>query len=121
MKKMLRKYVATGVLSLGMLVAASIPALAKNSQTVFLRYSAVLNGKTLSAGKYNIQWQTHSPEATVQFLRRQTVIATTEGTVEQRDRIYSQDMVVYNTSPDGSMSLVEIRFAGSNKVLVFNQ
>lgn len=121
MKKNFRKYVATGVLTLGLLAAASIPALAKNSRTVILEHDAVLNGQTLSAGKYNIQWQTHSPEATVQFIWRHTVIATVEGRVEQRSKSYDRDMVVYNTGPDGSMSLFEIRFADSNKVLVFNQ
>jgi hypothetical protein len=29
--------------------------------------------------------------------------------------------VVYDTAPDGTMSLVEIRLAASNKVLVFNK
>ena len=121
MKRNFRKYVATGVLTLGLLMAAGIPALAKNSRTVILEHAAVLNGKTLSAGKYNIQWETHSPEATVQFMRRHTLIATTEGRVEQRDKSSEHDTVVYNTAPDGSMSLIEIRFADSNKVLVFNQ
>lgn len=120
MEKIFRKYVAKGVLILAVLAVAGIPALAKDSQTVTLRYGAVLNGKTLSAGKYTVQWETHSPQATVQFLRRQTVIATAEGAVEQRDKIYDQDTVVYNSAPDGSKSVVEIRFGGSNKVLVFN-
>jgi len=120
MKKNFRRYVATGVVTLGLLAAASLPALAKDSRTVTLDHAAVLNGSSLPAGKYNIQWQTHSPEATVEFMRHHKVVATTEGRVEQREKTYDRDMVVYNTASDGSMSVVEIRFADSNKVLVFN-
>ena len=49
------------------------------------------------------------------------VVLSTEGRVEERDKSYDRDAVVYNTAPDGTMSLIEIRFADSNKVLVFNQ
>jgi hypothetical protein len=49
------------------------------------------------------------------------VILSTEGRVEERDKSYDRDAVVYNAAPDGTMSLVEIRFAHSNKVLTFNQ
>jgi hypothetical protein len=41
--------------------------------------------------------------------------------VEQRDTKYGRNAVVYNSASDGTMSLVEIRFAGSSQVLVFNQ
>jgi hypothetical protein len=115
------KYLGTSALSVALLLAAGIPALARNSRTVTIQYSAVLQGTALPAGKYSVQWQTHSPEASVQFLQHHKIVLSAEGRVEQRDRSYERDSVVYNTSPDGSMSLVEIRFADSNKVLVFNQ
>jgi len=120
MKTMTRKWFGTGVLSLGLLLAAGIPAAAKNSRTINIDHAVVLQGKNLPAGKYKVEWQTHSPEATVQFLRKRQLVVSTEGRVEQRDKTSSYDTIVYDTAPDGSVTLLEIRFAGSNKVLVLN-
>jgi len=117
----IRQHLGASVLSVALLLSAAIPGLAANSGTVTLRHDAVLSGKSLSAGKYNLQWETHSPEATVQFVRGHKVVLSTEGRVEERDKSYDNDAVVYSAAPDGSLSLVEIRFARSNKVIVFNQ
>jgi len=68
MKRNIRKCFGTWVLSLGLLLATSIPALAKNSRTVTLHHDMVLSGATLSAGQYTIQWETHNPAATVRFV-----------------------------------------------------
>jgi hypothetical protein len=117
----IRNCLGTSALSVALLLASGIPGLAKNSRTVTLHHDAVLSGTSLSAGQYDIQWETHSPEATVKFVQMDKVVLTTESRVEQRDKTYDRDAVVYNTAPDGTMSLTEIRFAHSNKVLVFNQ
>ena len=119
MKRNIRKSFGTGILSLGLLLAAGMPALAKNSRTVTLQHNAVLKGTTLPAGKYDVEWETQSPGATVQFVQRHKVVLSTEGRVEQRDKSYHCDAVVYDIAPDGSLSLVEIRFADSSQVLVF--
>jgi len=120
MKTMTRKWFGTGVLSLGLLLAAGIPAAAKNSRTINIDHAVVLQGKNLPAGRYKVEWQTHSPEATVQFSRNRQLVVSTEGRVERRDKTSYSDAVVYETLPDGSVSLLEIRFAGSNKVLLLN-
>jgi hypothetical protein len=117
----IRKFLGTPALSVVLLLASGIPGLAANSRTVTLHHDAVLSGTSLAAGRYSIRWETHSPEATVQFVRQHKVVLTTGGRVEQRDKKYEHDAVVYNTAPDGTMSLDEVRFAGSSKVLVFNQ
>ena len=117
----IRKSLGTSVLSVALLLASGIPALAKDSRAVTLSHDVVLNGTTLPAGKCSVRWETHSPEATVEFVQHHKVVLSTEGRVEERSKGYDHDAVVYNTAPDGTMSLVEIRFAYSNKVLVFNQ
>jgi hypothetical protein len=116
-----RKYLGTSVLSVALLLASGIPALAKDSRTVTFGHDFVLNGTTVPAGKWSVQWETHSPEATVEFVQHHKVVLSTEGRVEERSKGYDRDAVVYNTASDGTMSLVEIRFANSNKVLVFDQ
>ena len=120
MKTMTRKWFATGVLSLGLLLAAGIPAAAKNSRTINIGHAVVLQGKNLPAGRYKVEWRTHSPEATVQFLRKRQLVVSTEGRVEQRAKKYEQNAVVYDNAPDGSLFIIEIRFANSNRVLVFD-
>jgi hypothetical protein len=117
----IRKSLGTSALSVALLLASGIPALAKDSRAVTLSHDVVLNGTTLPAGKCSVQWETHSPEATVEFVRHHKVVLSTEGRVEERSKGYDRDAVVYNTASDGTMSLAEIRFARSNKVLVFNQ
>ena len=121
MKTAARKWFGTGVLSLGLLLAAGIPASASGSRTIKLEHAIVLQGKNVPAGWYKVEWQTHSPEATVQLLQEGKLVATTDGKLEVRDRTNSCDSVLYDAMPDGTMSLLEIRFGGSRKVLVFNR
>ncbi len=136
----IRKYLGTSILSVALLLASGIPALAKNSRTVTFSHDVVLNGTTLPAGQYTVQWETHSSGATIEFVQRHKVVLSTDGGFEERSKgydrnvvvntagslddranAYDRDSVVYNTASDGTMSLAEIRFAYSNKVLVFDQ
>ena len=76
----------------------------------------------------------------MEFVRNHQVVLSTEGRVEERvnasdrnvaahtesrldcrNNPYDYDAVFYNTAPDGTTFLMEIRFADSNKVLVFDQ
>ena len=134
----IRKFLGTSALSVALLVAGGIPGLAKSSGSVTFSHDVVVNGATLPAGEYTVQWETHSPEATVEFVQHRKVVLSTEGKVEgrkgfyrsmtlnsegrtdERTNAYGDVAVVYNTASDGTMSLVEIHFAFSNKALVFN-
>jgi len=136
----IRKYLGTSVLSVALLLASGIPALAKDSRTVTFAHDFVLNGTTLPAGQYTVRWETNSAGTTIEFVKRHNVVLTTdggfeerykgynrnvvvntEGSLDNRPDAYDRDSVVYNTASDGKMSLAEIRFAFSNKVLVFDQ
>jgi len=120
MKRNVRKCFATGVLSL-LLLAASVPAFAKNSRTVALSHGAVLNGTNLAAGRYVVQWEAHSPQATVEFTQGHKVVLKTECKVEDRGKIYPLSSVLYDTASDGTTTISEIRLAGSSEVLIFTQ
>jgi hypothetical protein len=117
----IRKYLGTSILSGALLLAWGIPGFAKNSRTVALTYDVVLSGTTLPAGEYVLQWGAQSPRTTVEFARGHKVVLSTEGRIEDRGKKYPSNMVVYDTASDGTMTINEIRFAGSSEALVFNQ
>jgi len=121
MKRNTGKLFRSGILPVGLILAAGIPVFAANVGVVVFGHDAVLHGKPLPAGKYNVEWKTHSPEASVQFVQRYRVVLFTEGRVERRNRVYDANSVVYDVAPDGTLSVTEIRFANSNKVLVFDK
>jgi hypothetical protein len=89
---------------------------------VSLAHDLVLKGISLPGGQYTVRWETNSSGATIEFVQHHKVVLSTERGFEERSKGYNRhDSVVYNTASDGTISLVEIRFAYSNKVLVFNQ
>ena len=56
------------IVAMAVFVAAGASAKANDSKNVVLGSDAVVAGTHLRSGEYNIQWETHSPEATVSFL-----------------------------------------------------
>ena len=99
----------------------STPLFAKQSRTVRLPYAASLNGTPLATGEYKISWEQHSPEATVTVTQGKDVVATAPATWVARDVRYSTNQVFYNINPDGSRTILEIRFAGLKGALVFHK
>jgi hypothetical protein len=111
------------VLVLALLVFASAGAFAKNLRTLTLNSAATLNGTPVAAGEYSVNWQTHSPEATVTLTGRNAnrVTTTVEGRWEERNTKYESDAVVTDKRSDGSLAIIEIRFAGLRGALVFGK
>lgn len=100
-------------------LAVNLAAWASNEKTLPLRTEVSLNGSKLTTGFYEISWVSHSPEATVTFTRAGHVMMTAMGKWVDRGVKYTTDAFVYTNNPDGSHTLVEIRFAGKNQALVF--
>ena len=108
-------------LTLAILLMAVLSPVAHSARTVKLAYSASVSGKELAAGVYDVTWQTHSPEATVNFAQKNEVVATVEGKWVDRDTKYQANAVVYSNNPDGSRTILEVRFAGLKGALVFGE
>jgi len=117
----IRRHLWTLILPVALFAASGIPGLAKDSRTVALTHDTVLNGTTLPAGRYLVQWKAHSPRATVEFAHGRKVVFTTECRLEDRSKKYTSSTVLYDTASNGTVTLSEIRFAGSSQVLVFSQ
>jgi len=107
--------------TLAILLMAALSAVAQNARTLKVPYSASVNGKQLAAGEYKVTWQTHSPEATVNFMQKKEVVATVQGKWVDRDTKYEANGVVYSNNPDGSRTIMEVRFAGLKGALVFGE
>jgi hypothetical protein len=106
-------------LAILVLLAVSPAAWGSNEKTLPLRTDVTLNGQKLTAGFYEISWVSHSPEATVTFVRAGHIMVTAMGKWMDRSVKSPGDAFVYTNNPDGSHTLVEIRFAGKSQALVF--
>jgi len=114
-----RKHVGKlGIVFVTMLVLGS-SLYAKDSQTMTLSSPAMLGSTKVEPGSYKVTWQTAGSDSTVTFKQGKKVVVTAPGKWVKRDAKYSNDGVVYSDNPDGSRSIQEIRFAGSDQVLVF--
>jgi len=115
-----RNYLGASILALALILAGSASALAKDAYKLTLRYGMTLKGTQLAPGEYSISWVAHSPEATVTVANRKNVVATVEGRLVDAGKKFSQDAVVYDSNPDGTRTIREIRLAGSSKTIVFD-
>ena len=99
--------------------AVAFSASANNTKTLSFRTEVTLNGNKLPTGSYEVNWVSHSPEATVTFVKAGQVMMTAMGKFVDRDTKYNADAVVYTNNADGTHTLLEIRFAGRKQALVF--
>jgi hypothetical protein len=107
--------------SIAILFMATLSAVAQNTGTVKLFYSASLSGKQVAAGEYKVVWETHSAAAIETLTQKKEGVATVQGKWVDRDTKYEANSVVYSNNPDGSRSVLEIRFAGRKGALVFDE
>ena len=95
------------------------PAFAGESRHVDLGKGVTIDGNQLTAGKYKVSWDSNKPQTTVTFKHKKSIVSTT-GNIVERPQAYDNDSVVYSVDDSGNTTLVEIRFAGSKKVLSFS-
>jgi len=93
---------------------------AKDSQSVTLAHPALLGSTKVEPGSYKLTWQAGATDSTVMFKQGKKVVASVQGKWVKRDAKYSNGGVVYSENADGSRSIQEIRFSGSDEVLVFS-
>jgi hypothetical protein len=116
----LSKLIGAATLALAFVMLASASAAAKNSKTIKIARDTTLHGTQLAKGNYQVQWENQSPNVNVTFKQRGEVVLTTGAKVEERSQKYRRDQVIFKTGNDGTDTIAEIRFAGSNQVLVFD-
>jgi hypothetical protein len=112
-------YRVNGWMLMVILLGASLWAAAASSKTLSFRTAVTLNGSELKPGFYEVEWVSHSPEATVTFRRNGQMVAMAPGKWVDRDMKSPVDAVVYTNNADGTHTLTEVRFAGRKQALVF--
>jgi hypothetical protein len=107
--------------ALALFLLVSLPAFANNSYTFHTADSVVApNGTEIPAGVYAVTYESHSPTATVTFKQGKSAVATVDGKWVDRDVEYKNNAIVYRTNPEGTRTLLEIRFAGKKQALVLD-
>jgi len=117
------RYVGKLAITLAILLVAGSALYARNStsQTLTLSHPASLGSAKFEPGNYKVTWQPGASDSAVTFKQGNNVVATAQGKWVKRDAKYDSNSVVYTQNSDGSDSITEIRFAGSDQVLVFGE
>jgi len=101
---------------LASLLALGVSAYAAN--TITLNHPAIVNGKQLVAGEYEVKV---SGNGDVTFLRGKTEVVTAKATLKDLDHKAPFDAVVTKAMDGSSIpSITEIEFQGKKQVLVFD-
>jgi hypothetical protein len=101
---------------------ASAPVFAKKDPPRPFRLPAVvtLNGAQVPAGNYELTLETQGSAVRVTLLKDGEFVATAPGVWVKTGIKYSEDEALCRVNPEGSRSLIELRFAGVAKAIVFD-
>ena len=97
------------------LLTLAVTAYAAN--TITLNNPAVVNGKQLAAGQYDVKV---SGNGDVRFLRGKTEVASAKATLQDRDTKARYNTVLTKDNGNGVASITEIQFEGKKQALVFD-
>jgi hypothetical protein len=111
-----------GVPSILILLLTSSPAWAKKnpSRPFGLPVAVILNGAQVPAGTYELTCETQGSAVRVTLLKDGQFVATAPGAWVKTGIKYSENELLFRVNPEGSKSLIEIRFAGAARAIVFD-
>lgn len=117
----MRRVLAVTFCAAALLTAANLQAARNKTQSIRVPYAGTVAGTHLNRGEYRVKCETDGKTAKLTFLLDRKVVATVAGQVENRSQHYSINQVVYDTNPDGTRTITEIRLARSNEAIVFTE
>ena len=113
------KILRVTVTALGVVLAANTEARGAEVHYLKLTRPMVLGGVDLRAAVYTVQWKLQGTRATVTFSRKGRVVATVQGECATFDRSVPNDTLYFSKDPDGFLAISALRFASTNKGIVF--
>jgi PilZ domain len=93
----------------------------RGSRSFWFPAGLTFRGTQIPVNDCVISWESYVTDAIVKFEKGGSVVATTEGKWVTRSAKYEQNAIVYRKNGDGSRTLLEIRFAGMSRALVFGE
>jgi hypothetical protein len=103
----------------GIVLAANTGVRAAEVHYLKLPRTMVLAGVDLRAAIYTVQWDLQGPRATVTFSRKGRIVATVQGDCATFDKSVPNDTLYFSKDPDGFLAIGALRFASTNKGIVF--
>jgi len=70
--------------------------------------------------QFVVNWETYSPEVTVNFVKAGDTVAKAQGKWVKRSNPYGYDAIVYKQNGNGSRTLLEIWFHGMSRAVVLS-
>jgi hypothetical protein len=98
------------VLGLALLLASS--AFAATKATLQLNNAVTVNGATLKAGEYKLQWEGSGPNVELSILQGKNVVAKTPAHVVELQTAAANDAAVTRKNDSGPNTLAAVRFQG---------
>jgi len=98
------------VMTLALLLASSAFAAKKASLT--LTHPATVNGTTLKAGDYKVEWDGAGPNVEVSIKQGKTVVAKVPAKIVQLNSTSKNDATLMKSNADGTSTLAGIRLEG---------
>jgi hypothetical protein len=103
------------VLGLALLLASS--AFAGTKANLQLSDPVTLNGTTLKAGDYKVQWEGSGPNVEVSILKGKSVVAKVPAHVVELQTAAANDAAVTKKNDSGPNTLAGLRFGGKKVAL----
>jgi hypothetical protein len=103
------------VLGLALLLASS--AFAGTKANLQLSNPVTLNGTTLKAGDYKVQWEGSGPNVEVSILKGKNVVAKVPAHVVELQTAAASDAAVTKKNDNGPNTLAGLRFEGKKIAL----
>ena len=93
----------------------------RGSHDITFPAELTIHGRHVPVGDCVVSWEAYATDANVKIEKEGSLVASVEGKLVRRDDTYERDAIVYQKNRDGSRTLLEIRFGGMSKVLVFGK
>jgi cell division protein FtsN len=93
----------------------------RGSRTFWFPAGLTFHGTHIPVDDCVVSWESYVTDAVVKFEKDGYVIATAEGKWVKRGARYESNAIVYQRNGDGSRTLLEIRFSGMSRALVFGE
>ena len=94
-------------------------AFERGARNFVLRPGLMLNHSRMPEGACEIRWESYVSDAKVKVLQNDLVVVNAQARWVKSDTKFENNAVVYRINADHSLTLLEFRFAGMDRALVF--